>query len=81
MKEEITEQDVKEFLTDIVNKVNDELDKDLEDLHELMMVLEFRLVATFNQKQEKLYKDFCEARDKYYDLAKQLYERKRPKSK
>ena len=81
MSKEINENDVKNFITHIVNQVNEELDKEFTELHEIMMVLEFRLVATFNQKQEKLYKDFCKARDKYCNLAKQLYERKRPKDK
>ncbi len=71
-----TEEDVKNFIADLVNQVNDELYKEFLDLRDEMMVYEFRLLATFNKKQEKLYKDFCEARQRYYDLGKELYVRK-----
>lgn len=71
-----TEEDVKNFIADLVNQVNDELYKDFLDLRNEMMVYEFRLLATFNKKQEELYKDFCEARQRYYDLGKELYVRK-----
>lgn len=80
MGKKVSKKDVKEFMIEIVNQINDELDNDFADLHEKMMVLEFKLVSTFNEKQQKMYEEFCKVRDKFNDLAKHLYERKRPKT-
>ncbi len=75
-KKKITDEQIAESIGKLAEQVKSEMDFDLRVAHGQMWLAEHDLVDTFTEEQLKLYKDFCEKRDIFFDIASELYERK-----
>ena len=76
MKKKITNEEVGKVLGELADKIRSEMDFDFRVAYGQMGIAENDLVDTFDENQKKLYKDFCEKRETFYNLAKEMYERK-----
>ena len=76
MKKKITNEEVGKVIGELADKIRSEMDFDFRVAYGQMGIAENDLVDTFDEKQKKLYKDFCEKRETFYNLAKEMYERK-----
>jgi hypothetical protein len=76
MKKKITNEEVGKVIGELADKIRSEMDFDFRVAYGQMGIAENDLVDTFDENQKKLYKDFCEKRETFYNLAKEMYERK-----
>ena len=76
MKKKLTEEEIGQAIGKIAEKIRDDLDYDFRVASGQMWLAENDLTQTFDAKQIGLYEDFCEKRERYFALAKELYQRK-----
>ena len=76
MNKKITNEEVCKVIGELADKIRSEMDFDFRVAYGQMGIAENDLVDTFDENQKKLYKDFCEKRETFYNLAKEMYERK-----
>ena len=53
-----------------------ELEKELDGFHERMHLAEKNLARSLDKKQRELYKEFCKSREEYFNIAREVYQRK-----
>ena len=68
MKKKVTNDDVAKFIKECAEKVDSELDLEYRVAYCNMLRSEQELVATYTEEQNKLYKNFLDDRQKFYDL-------------
>ena len=73
MKKKVTNKDVEDILREAVERINIEYRKDLSVASAMMHIAEELLARTFNEKQKKLYEDFCEKRKIFYHEASKIH--------
>ena len=76
MKKKLTEEEIGQAIGKLAEKIRDDLDYDFRVASGQMWLAENELTQTFDAKQIALYEDFCEKRERYFALAKELYQRK-----
>ena len=75
MKKKFTDEEIGEIIGKMADKIRSEMDYDFRVAQSQTWIAENDLVATFNEEQKRLYKDFCEKREVFYSIAKELYRR------
>jgi hypothetical protein len=60
----------------MAEEVRRELDFDFRTTQSQMWFAENNLVESLNEKQKALYEIFCQKREEFYAIAKELYTRK-----
>lgn len=76
MKKKITEEEVREFISKLIDKVNEEMDYTLNFVHSQMSLAENDLVDSLDEKQRALYDVYRKRREEFYDMARQMYVKK-----
>ena len=76
MRKKVTNEDVANAIRRMANELRNEIYCDLNDAEFEMTEVEKKLVKTFDEEQLKLYREFCQKRKAFYDLASQVYKLK-----
>ena len=76
MKKKITNEDIGEFIGKLADQVRSDMDFDFRVAYGQMGLAETDLVHTLDEKQRELYKEFCKKREEFYNIARELYQRK-----
>ena len=76
MKKKVTNEEVAKAIGTMANQLRTEMDFDMRVKQSQMWLAEDELVKSLNEKQLELYKDFYQKREAFYDIAKEMYERK-----
>ena len=76
MKKKFTNEEVGEIIGRLADKIRSDMDYDFRVALSQMQHAEKDLASTLNENQLELYKDFCEKRAKFEEIAESLYERK-----
>jgi hypothetical protein len=76
MKKKVGNQDVAQFIQQIVDKLRSDMDYDFRVAESQMNFSEKDLVNTFTKEQKVLYEEFCQKRQVFFDFASQIYQRK-----
>ena len=76
MKKKVTNEEVGQVLGKIAEHIRDSMDYDFRVAQSQMWIAENDLVDSLQENQRELYKDFCEKRNEFFSIAKELYERK-----
>ena len=76
MKKKVTNEQVGEIIGKMAEQIRSDMDYDFRVAQSQMWLAEKDLVDTFDDEQKALYKDFCEKRDTFYNIASELYKRK-----
>ncbi len=76
MKKKVTNEEVGETLGKIADKVRSDMDFNFRVSRSRMWIAETELIESLNEKQRALYDEYRKERDAFYDIAKELYQRK-----
>ena len=76
MKRKVTQEEVEQILEKMAEKVRDDLDFEFRVAESQMWIAENDLVDSLTEDQHELYRDYSEKRNYFFQLAKELYERK-----
>ena len=76
MKEKVTNEMVGELIGKTAEDIRMEMDKDFRIVYSQMRLAENDLVGSLNAEQLKLYIDYKERKEAFYQIASELYERK-----
>ena len=76
MRKKVTNDDVGNAIGKIAEKIRDDMDYEFRVAESQMWIAENDLVDSLNESQYALYRDYCEKRNAFFKLAKELYERK-----
>ena len=76
MKKKVTNDDVAKVIGKLADEIRSDLDYDFRVAQSQMALAENDLVETLDEKQKALYDDFCQKREKFFAIAKELYKRK-----
>ena len=76
MKKKVTNEEVGEAIGKIAEKIRDDMDFEFRVAESQMWIAENDLVDSLTEDQHELYRDYSEKRNYFFQLAKELYERK-----
>ena len=76
MKKKITDDNIGKIIGKIAERVREEMDFDFRVAQSQMCQAENDLVESLNEDQKQLYKIFKEKREIFYEIAKEIYEKK-----
>lgn len=76
MRKKVTNEDVGKFIGKLADQIRGEMDYDYRVAESQMWLAERELVDSLDEKQQSLYLDFCQKRSAFYDIAKEIYQRK-----
>ncbi len=76
MKNKITNDKVGEIIGKMADKIRGEMDYEFRVAQSQMNIAENDLIDSLDEKQKALYEDYRAKRETFYDIAKELYERK-----
>ena len=76
MKKKITNEEAGQIIGEIAEQIRDKLDYEFRVAESQMWIAENDLVDSLNESQHGLYKDYCEKRNTFFKIAKELYQRK-----
>ena len=76
MKKKITNDDVGEAIGKIAEKIRDDMDYEFRVAQSQMWIAENDLVEALNENQHEVYKAYAEKRNAFFNIAKELYQRK-----
>ena len=75
MKTKVTNEDVAEFIKKHADTIDSELELEFRVAYSQMVRTEQELIDTYTEKQMEIYKEYLEAKQKYYDLFNERYKR------
>ena len=75
MRRKTANEEVKKILKNAVDEIYLELENESKVAQIQMCVAEDELVKTFTKEQLKLYKEFCQKRENFYNKVSALYTR------
>ena len=76
MKKRVTDEDVAKAIGDMAEHIRSEMDYEFRVARSQMWIAEKDFIETLNEEQLKLYSEFEKKREEFYDIAKELYQRK-----
>ena len=76
MKKKFTNEEVGQAIDKIAEKIRDDMDYEFRVAQSRMWMAENDLVDALDEKQHDLYREYSEAREAFFRIAKELYERK-----
>lgn len=76
MKKKFTNEEVGEAIGKMAEKIRFDLDFEFRVAESQMWIAENDLVDSLTEDQHELYRDYSEKRNYFFQLAKELYERK-----
>ena len=76
MKKKVTNEEVGEILGKIAEKVRDDMDYEFRVAQSQMWIAENDLVDALTEEQHEVYRNYNEKRNAFFQIAKELYERK-----
>ena len=76
MKKKVTNEEVGEILGKIAEKVRDDMDYEFRVAQSQMWIAENDLVDALTEDQHEVYRNYNEKRNVFFQIAKELYERK-----
>lgn len=76
MKKKFTDEEIGEIFGKVADKIRSDIDYEFRVTQSQMWLAESDLVSTFDENQQKLYKDFCDKRDAFYKLAEEIYQKR-----
>ena len=76
MKKKATNEAISEMMENIAQDIRDDMDYDLRVAQSQMWIAEHDLVDSLTEEQQALYNDFADKREVFFNLAKQMYQRK-----
>ena len=75
MGQKVTNDDVANFIKKHADTIDSELELEFRVAYSHMVRSEQELIDTYTEKQIEIYKEFLDARQKYYDLFIEKYKR------
>ena len=75
MGQTVTNDDVANFIKKHADTIDSELELEFRVAYSHMVRSEQELIDTYTEKQMEIYKEFLDARQKYYDLFIERYKR------
>ena len=76
MKKKFTNEEIGEAIGKIAEKIRDDFDLEFRVAESQMWIAENDLVDALTENQYELYRDYSEKRNYFFQLAKELYQRK-----
>ena len=76
MKKRVTDEDVAKAIGERAEQIRSEMDYEFRVAMSQMWIAEKDFIATLDKEQMKLYSEFEKKREEFYDIAKELYQRK-----
>ena len=76
MKKKVTNEEVGAIIGKIAENIRSDMDYKFRVAQSEMWLAENDLVDSLNETQYDLYRDYCEKRNLFYQLADELYARK-----
>jgi hypothetical protein len=76
LKKRVTDEDVAKAIGDMAEQIRSEMDYEFRVAMSQMWIAEKDFIETLNEEQMKLYSEFEKKREEFYDIAKELYQRK-----
>ena len=73
MRKKVTNDDVEQVIRRMANEIRNDIYCEINDAEFEMTEVEKKLVKTFNEEQLKLYREFCQKRKEFYDVAQRYY--------
>ena len=71
MRKKVTNEDVANAIQKMALELRNEIYCDLNDVEYNMQEVEKKLVKTFTEEQLEIYREFCQKRKEFYNLASQ----------
>ena len=72
----VTNEEAGSVMGALAEKVRDDMDYAFRVAQSQMWIAENDLVDVLDDKQQEAYKNYCEKREEFYKIAKELYQRK-----
>ncbi len=76
MKKKITNEEVGQVIGEIAKQIRDKLDYEYRVAESQMWIAENDLVDSLKESQHDLYRAYCEKRNAFFKIAKEVYQRK-----
>lgn len=76
MKKKVTNEEVGQAIETMAENIREGLDYDFRVAQSQMWIAENNLVDALDEKQHELYKEYSQARNTFFKIAKELYQRK-----
>jgi hypothetical protein len=76
MKKKITNEEVGQVIGEMAEKIRSDMDYEFRVAESQMWIAENDLVDALNETQHELYRDYCEKRNTFFRIAKELYAKK-----
>ncbi|MBQ8319399.1 MAG: hypothetical protein IJX81_00795 [Clostridia bacterium] len=76
MKKKVTNEEVGEIIGKLAEKIRGDMDYEFRVAESQMWRAENDLVDSLNETQYEVYREYCERRNDFFKIAKELYERK-----
>ncbi len=76
MKKRVSNEEVAQAINIIAEKIRSDLDYNFRVAQSQLQIAENDLVDSLDEKQKKLYEEFAKKRSEFYEIAKEIYQRK-----
>ena len=76
MKKKVTDEEVGKIIEKIAEKIRSDMDYEFRVAQSQMWIAENDLIDALEEKQYEAYRNYAEKREAFFQIAKELYQRK-----